>query len=151
MNIYDLATDTKKQNAGVWFEAKSLSDFVRVDEPTGEGIFFKIACTKTSEYARAFTNALQPYKRQYRNKSLPDEIAINIANSLLSTHVIKDWYGVKDDSGKAIEYTPESGANLLGKPEFKQLSDKLYELASDVENFTLTTEEDLEADKENLS
>lgn len=121
VKLSNCAADLDKEDNGVW--VPWIQNGKKTD---GE---LKICRYRTPEFAAA--------NRRVINKmtdATPDEIR-EAMTPLIAKYILKDWRGFTDENGKAIKYTPEIGAEVLSKREYRDMLDFISEQSLLAENY----------------
>lgn len=97
------------------------------------------------KFSRAFQQAIKPYRRQLDKGTLDPETSDQIMREVYARHIVVDWDGIKDDTGKTVPCTPENVEAFFAA--FPELFSDVVAYASEMATFA---EENLEEAKETL-
>lgn len=146
INIYkEFQTDIEKEEEGIWYE---------IDKDSA--IRFKPFGNK--EHLKRLDDLRRPHRALYRKKKTTgsekeqfQKIDNEIHLKAITTDVLLDWKGVKDNKGKNIKYTPEKALSIFLDPSMKEFADFIVEIVTNKDHFKKYDEEDIEEDsKQNL-
>lgn len=120
-------TNKKKEEEGVWIAGPGDTRYLvaRSDNPEAEKLAKEL---------------MRPYRKLVRMGQMPKEKQEEISLSVLSRTILRDWDGVKDESGKAIAYTPDAGfAELKASKDFAEF---IATIANEAANYRDEEEEE---------
>lgn len=113
MDLTKYKTDEALEQEGVWVDI-------------GDGAKLKIAHNDNPKHREALRRLMKPYRVQFRNGTLPDDIADNIQLQALVDGVLRDWEGIKEN-GKAVEFNRGNAIRVL--TEYRMIRDLVKEVA----------------------
>jgi len=133
MDIHkEFATNKKSETDGIWLALE-----------TGKPGEVLIARLQNVNWRRAARRLPKSIRRQMNDDLLPEGTMDEITAELMSKTIVLGWRDLYKD-GKPLDYSQETCFEiLLEYPDFRA---RLYELASDVENFRKAEMDDLGKD-----
>ena len=102
MNLYEMfSSDATLEAQGVWF-------------PVGTARFLVARAGGANEaYAKELAKAFAPFQSILEAGAMPEGDANKLFATVFAETVIKDWEGVTDKNGQALEYSKEACAQML--------------------------------------
>ena len=119
-----LGFDKTKSSDGVWLE---LDDEISV----------RVAREGNPAYREATRDSVKKYEADFDNDDKEVSLrayALFVAETM-STALVKDWKGVKDENGKDVPYTPEIGFELFSDEGMEAVVEKIYKFSQTIENY----------------
>lgn len=113
--LSSLKADSKIEAAGEWKEA--------VEWP---GVAFKLRSIEYGPYRIARDQLAQKLFRQYKRKSIPQEVAAKEFGKLYAQYLLIDWRGLD------VSYSPERAEEVLCDPEYRKIVRVIEYLAGEV-------------------
>ena len=109
-----LKVDLKARRDGEW---KDSPNFIGVSYLVRSANYKPFVVAKNAAERRL--RAAIP--KAQRNVGLDHEDVVRVLGPLVAEHLLLDWKGFADTSGKPLPYTVELGQEKLGNPEFQNL------------------------------
>lgn len=133
-SLYDIfETNTTLESNGIWIDYGDAGKFL-----------ISRANASNTKYKRSVEAKTKPYRRQIETGTLPDGVDGRIMREVFVDSIIKDWHGVVDRSGKALDFNKENAIQLF--TDLPELLTDLTEQATKLSNFTA---EDVDGDIKN--
>lgn len=126
--------DTNGLEAYMTDRALESEQGVWVKFPGGRAFRILRAGGSNQRFSRALQQAIKPYRRQMDKGTMDNELGDEIMRGLYARHIVKDWRGIKDEDGQAVECTPENIDAFLRA--FPEVFNDLMTLASEMATFT---------------
>jgi hypothetical protein len=124
-------TSAKLETEGVWVDL-------------GDGGSVKVARAGNPDNRKLLKRLVAPHKAALRSDRLPDEVLERITTQAMAQTILLDWKGLEEDGAALPAYTPELGAQYLGK--YKDFRDQIAAFSADL---ALYQEESAEATAKN--
>ena len=84
-------------------------------------------------YRKDLNAAMEPHKRKRELGTLSNEVAEKVLREVFCRTILKGWHNVQNESGEAINFTPEAAAKLM--EELPDLYAELSNEAATMANF----------------
>jgi hypothetical protein len=104
VKLASLKADLKREEKGDWVEY--------VDWP---GVEFKVSSLHLPAYTVARDLLMQKMARVHKGKPIPREALTVEIGKLYAKHILHDWRGLD------VEYSPETAAEILADPEYRNV------------------------------
>jgi len=118
-------TDIELENKGTWVEV-------------GNGCELLLGRVGGDNYNKVFGEISKPYRLQIRTSTLSDADADSILTESIARAVLLDWKGLFIDE-EELEYSVDNAIKVL--TEYKDFKKLVTELASDIEQYRVSEEE----------
>lgn len=128
----EFGTDKKKEQEGTWLPLEIGK--------SGEVLIARIQNVNWRRLARKLPKSI---RKQMNDDLLPEGTLDEITAEMMSKTIVLGWRGLTIN-GQEVEYSPETCMEILLKyPDFRI---RLYDMASDMENFRVKELTDLGKD-----
>ena len=111
----------------------------------GEGLVVTIARSGNENYQKYLKQALKPYEKMLRTKTLPDQTFELIYTEAVAETILLGWKGLEDENGVEIPYTKEKAIEILSDPQYIDFRTLILDLAGEAAVFAKEAVEDTKA------
>lgn len=121
MKITAFKTDATLETEGVWVDI-------------GDGAKLKVARLGNPEHKRIAQRLSRPHRGILEGKNLKAqaEVAERLGIQAAAQAILRDWEGLEEEDGTAIEYSTEKAMELLAIADFRDL---VLEIADSMEAY----------------
>lgn len=132
-NISSKKIDTNSLEEGSWVNLSATED----------GGSIKVARLNNKKMTEFLDKKVSDYKKQNRNKDVPNEEFEIFFNEALSKFVLLDWKNVfisefasdEEVEAESMEYTPELGFKIFSDESYVEFKGIVADAATNIENF----------------
>ena len=118
LNLPSLNMDVSTE--GKWFQ---FNDDIR----------FKVARDGSPKHKRALQSKLKQIEK-LRDKGDYNRIE-HLTNEMLVRYILKDWEGIEEEGGRALDFTQDNALSIISDPQYEQIKNFIVDCSRDESEF----------------